>query len=64
MPSSEQLSPIGRGLLNRRNFLRNTGAALGGFGLAGLLAQGMSPWAAARLGCALMRTAGASAALE
>ncbi len=26
-------------MLNRRNFLRNTGAALGGLGLAGLLAQ-------------------------
>ena len=40
-----------------------TGDLLSGC-IAGLLAQGMSPWAAARLGCALMRTAGESAALE
>ena len=39
MNPSDHISPIGRGLLNRRNFLRNTGTALGGFGLAGLLAQ-------------------------
>ncbi|MBT5693115.1 MAG: twin-arginine translocation signal domain-containing protein, partial [Opitutae bacterium] len=39
MATHEQLSPIGHSLLSRRNFLRNTGTALGGFGLAGLLAQ-------------------------
>ena len=40
-----------------------TGDLLSGC-IAGLIAQGMSPWAASRLGCALLRTAGASAALE
>ena len=38
MDSADHLSSIGHGLLNRRHFLRNTGAA-GGLGLAGLLAQ-------------------------
>ena len=40
-----------------------TGDLLSGC-IAGLIAQGMSPWAASRLGCALLRSAGASAALE
>lgn len=40
-----------------------TGDLLSGC-IAGLLAQGMSPWAAARLGCALLRHAGAAAATE
>ena len=40
-----------------------TGDLLSGC-IAGLIAQGMSPWAASRLGCALLRTAGLSAALE
>ena len=40
-----------------------TGDLLSGC-IAGLIAQGMSPWAAARLGCALLRTSGAAAALE
>ena len=40
-----------------------TGDLLSGC-IAGLLAQGMSPWAAARLGCALLRGAGAAAATE
>ncbi len=40
-----------------------TGDLLSGC-IAGLLAQGMSPWAAARLGCALMRSAGSAAAIE
>ncbi len=35
--SAEKISPIGRGLLNRRDFMRNTGFALGGLGLADLL---------------------------
>ena len=39
-----------------------TGDLLSGC-IAGLIAQGMSPWAAARLGCALLRTSGAAAAL-
>ena len=34
---AEKISPIGRGLLNRRDFMRNTGFALGGLGLADLL---------------------------
>ncbi len=40
-----------------------TGDLLSGC-IGGLIAQGMSPWAAARLGCALLRTSGAAAALE
>ena len=40
-----------------------TGDLLSGC-IAGLIAQGMSPWAASRLGCALLRSAGASAAIE
>ena len=39
MNPADHISSIGHGLLNRRNFMRNTGAALGGLGLAGLLAQ-------------------------
>ncbi len=38
MPNAEHLSFHGRGLLNRRNFLRNTGLSLGGIALARLLA--------------------------
>ena len=40
-----------------------TGDLLSGC-IAGLIAQGMSPWSATRLGCALLRTAGESAAHE
>ena len=40
-----------------------TGDLLSGC-IAGLIAQGMSPWAAARLGCALLRHSGAAAAAE
>ena len=40
-----------------------TGDLLSGC-IAGLIAQGMSPWSASRLGCALLRSAGASAAIE
>ena len=36
-PRSEHISPHGRRLLDRRNFMRNTGFALGGLGLAQLL---------------------------
>ena len=32
--------------------------------IAGLLAQGMKPWPAARLACAVMREAGVQTALE
>jgi len=38
MNSSEKISRIGSGLLDRRNFMRNTGFTLGGLGLANLLA--------------------------
>ena len=37
---------------------------LAGGAIGGLLAQGMSPWPAARLGCALLREAGSKAAGE
>ena len=40
-----------------------TGDLLAGT-IGGLLAQGMSPWPAARLGCALLREAGSRAAGE
>jgi len=40
-----------------------TGDLLAGM-IAGLLAQGMNPWPAARLACAVMREAGAQTALE
>ena len=40
-----------------------TGDLLAGI-IAGLLAQGMSPWPAARLGCHILRRAGAAAAEE
>ena len=39
MSSAEHISPIGRSLLDRRNFMRSTGFSLGGLGLAGLLAE-------------------------
>lgn len=39
----ESLSPFGRRLLNRRNFLRNTAGTLGGLGLANLLALDEDP---------------------
>ena len=39
------------------------GDALAGI-IAGMLAQGMSPWPAARLGCHILRRAGAAAAEE
>ena len=37
--NSEHLTPHGRNLLDRRNFLRNTAGTLGGLGLAQLLAK-------------------------
>ncbi|MFT5105518.1 MAG: hypothetical protein ACI9UA_001139 [Pseudoalteromonas tetraodonis] len=37
-PQSEHITPFGHRLLDRRNFMRNTGFALGGLGLAQLLA--------------------------
>lgn len=37
MNEAEKISPHGRGLLDRRSFMRSTGGALGGFGLAHLL---------------------------
>ena len=37
--NSEHITPFGRRLLDRRNFLRNTGGILGGLGLAQLLAK-------------------------
>ena len=36
--NSEHISPFGRKLLDRRNFLRSTGMTFGGLGLAQLLA--------------------------
>ncbi|MEE3083653.1 MAG: NAD(P)H-hydrate dehydratase [Candidatus Thermoplasmatota archaeon] len=48
---------------NARMSVGGTGDLLSGC-IAGLIAQGMSPWSAARLGCALLRSAGASAAVE
>ncbi len=39
MNRPESLSPVGRQLLDRRSFMRNTGFALGGVGLAQLLAR-------------------------
>ena len=37
--NAEHVSPIGRGLLDRRSFMRTTGFSLGGLGLASLLAE-------------------------
>ncbi|MEM0897634.1 MAG: DUF1501 domain-containing protein [Verrucomicrobiota bacterium] len=39
MNESENLSPAGQRLLDRRHFMRNTGFTLGGLGLASLLSQ-------------------------
>ncbi|MDI1315637.1 DUF1501 domain-containing protein [Prosthecobacter sp.] len=39
MKHPEHLSPLGRSLLNRRGFLHQTGMAMGGIGLASLLAD-------------------------
>ncbi len=39
MNSPNHLSPLGRNLLDRRSFLRNTGGAMGALGLAQLLQQ-------------------------
>ena len=39
MNNPEHISAHGHGLLNRRNFLRNTGAAMGALGLADLLTK-------------------------
>ncbi len=39
MNNAEHISPLGRGLLNRRDFMRHTGLALGALGLADLLAS-------------------------
>ncbi len=41
--SEEHLTPFGRRLLDRRNFMRNTGFALGGLGLAHLLSAEDDP---------------------
>lgn len=43
--NSESISPFGRRLLDRRNFLRNTAGTLGGLGLANLLAVEEDPTA-------------------
>lgn len=43
MNESESVSPFGRRLLDRRNFLRNTAGTLGGLGLAQLLAAEDDP---------------------
>lgn len=43
MNESESITPHGRQLLDRRNFMRNTGFALGGLGLAQLLASDDDP---------------------
>ena len=39
MSNAEHISPLGRGLLDRRSFMQTSGFALGGLGLAGLLAE-------------------------
>ena len=39
MSNAEHISPLGRGLLDRRAFMQTSGFALGGLGLAGLLAE-------------------------
>ena len=39
MSNAENISPLGRGLLNRRSFMKTSGFTLGGLGLAGLLAE-------------------------
>ena len=39
MSNAEHISPLGRGLLDRRSFMHTSGFALGGLGLAGLLAE-------------------------
>ena len=41
--NAENISPKGRHLLDRRNFLRLTGTTLGGLGLAQLLAAENNP---------------------
>ena len=65
-----EIDYITDGLYFKNNYTGHPRMAVGGTGdllsgcIAGLLAQGMSPWAAARLGCALLRGAGAAAATE
>jgi hypothetical protein len=39
MSNPEKISPHGRGLMDRRNFMRNTGFAMGALGLTNLLAS-------------------------
>ena len=39
MSNTDCISPIGRGLLDRRSFMRTTGLSMGGLGLASLLAE-------------------------
>ena len=43
MNDAENISPLGQRLLNRRGFMRNTGFALGGLGLAQLLSAEDDP---------------------
>ena len=66
-PEDELWGPGGRHCFARGGHARmavgGTGDLLSGC-IAGLIAQGMSPWSASRLGCALLRSAGKSAALE
>ncbi len=60
-------APGGRYCQARGGYARmsvgGTGDLLSGL-IAGLIAQGMSPWAASRLGCAVMREAGKRAGAE
>ena len=66
-PEDELWAPGGRHCFatggHPRMSVGGTGDVLSGC-IAGLMAQGMSPWSAARLGCALLRRSGASAAIE
>ena len=66
-PEDRLTGPSGRNASARgghpRMAVGGTGDLLAG-AIGGLLAQGMSPWSAARLGCALLREAGERAAVE
>ena len=66
-PEDRLTGPGGRSASSRgghpRMAVGGTGDLLAG-AIGGLLAQGMSPWPAARLGCALLREAGERAAGE
>ena len=66
-PEDRLTGPSGRNASARgghpRMAVGGTGDLLAG-AIGGLLAQGMPPWPAARLGCALLREAGERAAVE